>query len=883
MQYENFEIHIGSPVNQLPDTTHFDLHRDWYRLLDRLIFDGLDEQTLIQAAKSIKLAGSYKELRAEKTPDNIHQFIEQFVTQQQVLLCPIQIKDSPRGPFVKEPVWQIFIPDDPRFQAQIFFLQTLVSQPDDLKQVGEFLHKSLFPGWIGDIFASCLDDLEPNQGLRIRLQTDDPQLSLWPWEYCYNQPLKSPGKFLALRTITPIVRYIEVNFKIKKLASDKPRLLVAMASPSGPADLNQADAEKAIRAKLDELGPNLVYDFLPNATQPKLKECLAQQDYDIFHFIGHGLIKKDKKKREYGALAFEKDDADRSQDPIDFEELGYIFDNSSVKLIVLTACETAVHDAGNIFKGVAQSLVASQIPAVIAMQFSLKYALADDFMVEFYRHLSHGDPLDEALTEARIGVFHQEEEKLSWGVPVLFMQTNDARDCRLWEIEHQPLPAAIPAQPEIPKALRPYLRSITNQHDILDPTLLIPDCHIKGNLSLSQLFIDIQSDLTPSEGESAIPAHADSALVHISNNTRLLLLGDPGSGKTSILRFISSRLATHLLNPQTEDIFSQKWNTEKPLPILIRLIDLFNRQFEQKEYRFDPQSATAFWEFFKAEITESKQDNLIQAIPGIDEYAQEGRVIFLLDGLDDLSIEQQEQVWQAILALDSNVYADCRWIITCRIRSIAYNLVPSDVAQLVLLPLDEERIDRFVNNWYSALSKFKHPHKVQQNLMGQLLRQATRDPHFLELAQNPLLLTIMALVHTNSNRPISEKRAYLYQQCLDTLLIHWQMFKESQIATSENLPFMFAETGLDQNQLLNLLSEISFKAIEENDEDLSRIPEPIVLQIARKYFNEDIIKVAYFLQYVDRRAHLLLQPNYRMNPGTSLRIHHFKIIWQLVF
>ena len=60
-------------------------------------------------------------------------------------------------------------------------------------------------------------------------------------------------------------------------------------------------------------------------------------------------------------------------------------------------------------------------------------------------------------------------------------------------------------------------------------------------------------------------------------------------------------------------------------------------------------------------------------------------------------------------------------------------------------------------------------------------RPADRRPAgrgYEPLAQNPMLLTIMALVQTYHGT-LPDERARLYQACVETLLLRWQRHKET--------------------------------------------------------------------------------------------------------
>jgi hypothetical protein len=343
---------------------------------------------------------------------------------------PITLLNSPEGPLVDDPILQEMPLAEPAFQAPIKYLSGLVARPEDTTQLGERLFNLLFSGAIWQRFLHCRDDArQAHTGLRIRLQIHKEEIALnqLPWEYAY---YVKDNEFLTLTT--PIVRYIERDYQPVTL-DRPPRVLAALASPDHPglASLNAQNEADAIKNKLAALSGIIELDLLTNTTYDRLQQKL-HDGYDVLHFIGHGLIND----AGQGALALEY--PDNSLHAVDADQMQVLLRNRGLKLVMLTACETAVPGVGDIFKGMAQALVQGDIPAVIAMQFIVEYKTALTFAYKFYEYLSAGDPLDRALTEARIAAYGR--EKISWGIPVLFMQCADGV---LWTQADAPDPADV--------------------------------------------------------------------------------------------------------------------------------------------------------------------------------------------------------------------------------------------------------------------------------------------------------------------------------------------------------------------------------------------------------------------------------------------------------
>ncbi len=118
---------------------------------------------------------------------------------------------------------------------------------------------------------------------------------------------------------------------------------------------------------------------------------------------------------------------------IDTQSLRDLFLSSDVHLAVFSACETAtVTGEGRrssrpvVDATLATALVTAQVPAVVAMPFSLQDDLSPVFVRHFYEALVDGRTLEEALARARQALLPMQQK--SWFIPVLYRQVTDGDD-----------------------------------------------------------------------------------------------------------------------------------------------------------------------------------------------------------------------------------------------------------------------------------------------------------------------------------------------------------------------------------------------------------------------------------------------------------------------
>jgi len=120
---------------------------------------------------------------------------------------------------------------------------------------------------------------------------------------------------------------------------------------------------------------------------------------------------------------------------IDTQSLRDLFLSSDVRLAVFSACETATVSTpvsgrrvrrSAVDATLATALVMAQVPAVVAMPFSLQDELSPTFVYHFYEALADGRTLEEALTRARQALLPMQLK--SWFIPVLYRHVVEGQE-----------------------------------------------------------------------------------------------------------------------------------------------------------------------------------------------------------------------------------------------------------------------------------------------------------------------------------------------------------------------------------------------------------------------------------------------------------------------
>jgi hypothetical protein len=291
--------------------------------------------------------------------------------------------------------------------------------------IGQALFRVVFARSIGQSYAECRKaSAQLGRGLRIRLHLDrGGYLGGFPWEL-----LHDGQQFLSLSGETPIVRCIEGIGSARQLPAAPPlRILVTISSPrSFPLLDVEAERERLVAAIAPLVMLGLVkIDVAPDGSMNTLRRMLRSADeigrpYQVWHFIGHGRYDEQTTR---GDLVM-SGEGNQPQYAGGWE-LGPLFKaHRDLRFACLNACKGARWEAGIPVSGAATSLIEAGVPAVTAMQFVISDAAAIAFAEELYGALADGAALEDAVAEARRGIFFQ-PNPTEWITPVLFVPWRD--------------------------------------------------------------------------------------------------------------------------------------------------------------------------------------------------------------------------------------------------------------------------------------------------------------------------------------------------------------------------------------------------------------------------------------------------------------------------
>ncbi|HEY3230261.1 MAG TPA: NACHT domain-containing protein [Roseiflexaceae bacterium] len=296
------------------------------------------------------------------------------------------------------------------------------------------------------------------------------------------------------------------------------------------------------------------------------------------------------------------------------------------------------------------------------------------------------------------------------------------------------------------------------------------------------------------------------AVQAVEAHPHLILLGEPGSGKSTFLRHLAWALAQCVLDPERgQALLSDNDQRRVQLPIVLPLRTLAERVDRDG---LDDKVVTAALAAVLRDYGSDQGEALLR------DALHSGAALLLFDGLDEVPLTairgtttDRVTVVQAVRAF-CLTYPAVHAVITCRTRAFDtrfQDMLGWPVETLARFTRGQMRA--FAEAWYAELATSGQAEPAQAGrLTASLLGVVKDSPKLSAMAGTPLLLTMMALVLYNKGE-LPRDRPQLYERVLELLLGQWDKVRDGQsLAEAIGLP------DWDSKRIRPLLDQLSYQA-----------------------------------------------------------------------
>ncbi|WP_310460484.1 SUMF1/EgtB/PvdO family nonheme iron enzyme [Sphaerotilus sp.] len=325
-----------------------------------------------------------------------------------------------------------------------------------------------------------------------------------------------------------------------------------------------------------------------------------------------------------------------------------------------------------------------------------------------------------------------------------------------------------------------------------------------------------------------------SALEAMNAEPRLVLLGGPGSGKSTLLDAVALGMAGDVLEDaarhlswlrmpvptekrpgkEQEQAEPQRWDHGVLLPVPVVLRDLVAQRSTDSTGKAD---GLAVLRYLEQRLKERSLDEFAAVLR---DSLDHGHCLVLFDGLDEVpDAEGCREHAKAALEQFAERYPRNRFVVTCRTYAYlkdtrgAWALQGFATAQL--LPFTRPQTDRLIEAWYGVQIRLGKIEADTARAHAATLRKAIDgNARLAELAQQPLLLTLMVRLQVRDGGQLPHRREALYDEVVTMLLDEWEGEKCVRDATGREVvrPSLAEWLKTDPACLRRELQRLAFEA-----------------------------------------------------------------------
>jgi hypothetical protein len=257
-------------------------------------------------------------------------------------------------------------------------------------------------------------------------------------------------------------------------------------------------------------------------------------------------------------------------------------------------------------------------------------------------------------------------------------------------------------------------------------------------------------------------------LVKNPENKRLFILGKPGAGKTTFLKYLALQATNGVLDKVPIFVSLKEWDDSglELFPFLVKQFEICN--------------------FPKADLF-------------VKYVLNHGYAMVLFDGLDEVKQEAGKREHTISSLRDfSKQYWESQCLVTCRIAATEYSFEHFQYVELA--DFTDKQIDQYVSKWFK-----NEPKKLE---LFQDEFKKVENKGLREIARQPILLGLIC-IYFDETLVFAHRRVEIYEKALEALLIKWD---SSRLIRRDEI-----YRGLSLGRKLEMYARIAARTFQDNE------------------------------------------------------------------
>ncbi len=336
------------------------------------------------------------------------------------------------------------------------------------------------------------------------------------------------------------------------------------------------------------------------------------------------------------------------------------------------------------------------------------------------------------------------------------------------------------------KTLLAYFRAVHDWHGYIKFLGLPALIETSRDVPLRNLYVEPRfaaQHLTPESFDDVEKAPETVAAIEaLKQHQRLVLLGDPGSGKSTLVNWLAECLTFPLATSVTSAL-----GPLVPIPLILRELQI---------------DASITWDALMKQFLERPVAKSLKENPEtLETLLQSGQAFVMLDGIDEIASVETRQALRDAVHDGFRRYLRAQWLLTSRVvgydeASFNFSIWPSwtrqgetihwrlkEIGLLYAAPFNDAQIEQFARNWYHQHES--NPHLAEQS-PAEFVAVVAANQGIRRLARIPNLLTFMALIH-RIHADLPDGRALLYAKVSEAYLNTIDSFRKLPLPVNFSL------------------------------------------------------------------------------------------------